>query len=59
MVSTRSQVGENRQEQAMAGTDPMTLLLSLQQEMADMKQRGEEEMQAIRQKNKDDLRALR
>jgi len=59
MVSTRSQVGENKQERAMAGTDPMTLLLSLQREMADIKQRGEEEMRAIRQKNEDDLRVLR
>jgi len=59
MVSTQSQVGENRQERAMAGTDPMVLLLSLQREMADIKQRGEEEMRAIKQKNEDDLRALR
>ena len=35
MVSTRSQVGEQRLEKAIAGTDQMTLLLSLQCEMAD------------------------
>ena len=59
MVSTRSQVGKNRQERAMAGADPMALLLSLQREMADIKQRGEEEMLAIRQKNEEDLRTLK
>jgi len=59
MVSTRSQVGENMQERAMVGADPMALLLSLQREMADIKQRGNEEMRAIRQKNEEDLRALK
>jgi len=59
MVSTRSQVGENRKERAMAGADPMALLLSLQREMADIKQRDKEEMRAIRQKNDEDLRALK
>jgi len=44
MVSTRSQVDENRHERAMAGTDPMALLLSLQREMTEIKQRGEEKM---------------
>jgi len=43
----------------MAGVDPMTLLLSLQRELADMKQRGEEEMQAMRQKNDEDLCLMR
>jgi len=43
----------------MAGMDPMPLLLSLQREMVEMKQRGEEEMRAIRQKNEDDISSLR
>jgi len=37
----------------------MTLLLALQREMANIKQKGEEEMRAMRQKNEDDLRLLR
>jgi len=57
MVSTRSQVGEQRLEKVMACTDLMTLLLQF--EMADMKQRGEEEIWATRQKNEDDPRILR
>jgi len=43
----------------MAGVDSMTLLLSLQCELADMKQRREEEMQAMRQKNEEDLLLIR
>ena len=36
----------------------MTLLLALQREMANIKQKGEEEIRAMRQKNEDDLRLL-
>jgi len=42
----------------MEGVDPMTLLLALQREMANIKQKGEEEIRAMRQKNEDDLRLL-
>ena len=43
----------------MAGADLMALLLSLQRELANIKHRGKEEMRAIRQKNEEDLRALK
>ena len=43
----------------MARADLMALLLSLQREMADIKQRGEEKMRAIRQKNEEYICALR
>jgi len=48
MVSTRSQEQEQRREGAMASMDLMTLLLSLQREMAEMKQRSEDEMRVLR-----------
>lgn len=50
MVSPRSQVNDQRQEGALAGVDLMTLLLSLQCEMVEIKQKGEEEMHAMTQK---------
>jgi len=59
MVSTCSQVNEQRPDRAMARADPMALLLLLQREMAEMKQKGEEEMRAIRKKNEDDIHSLR
>jgi len=59
MVSTRSQVNEQRPNRVMARMDPMALLLLLQREMVEIKQKGEEETRAIRQKNEDDIHSLR
>jgi len=48
MVSTQSQVHDRRREATMASVDPMAILISLQREMAEMKQKTEEEMRPLR-----------
>jgi len=47
-----------RQDNTMTSLDPMSLFLSLQREMAEMKRKNEEEIRTLRQKKEEEIRTL-
>jgi len=54
MVSTRNKIQDQRREDpVMEDNNPMTLLLALQCEMAYLRQRNEEDIQALRRENEE------
>jgi len=43
----------------MANPDPMTLILSLQREVEEIRKKNEEELRSVRRKNEEEIYALR